>query len=188
MKTILALLLGITLTITARAQVGTFYAVTFYATNSPQVLGGWPQWEPAIGGVRALGTTNGPVLTNEVLFAWVDVNALISTNQAAFSAYQQAQYTASPAGTNYAAWLSLYNQIPLGISDTSNRMVTLTNLYSSWRSGTNSAAQTNAIITSVIQNDYYTWVYMNQIIKYLSKLGPGLQSIYNPASDPTQGQ
>ena len=182
MKTILSLFFGFCLTVSAQTN---YYGVQFYATNSSQVLAGYPQWEPIPNGVRALGMTTNGLATNEVLFTEQSLNQCVSSNIPAMSAYQQAQAALNPATTNMIAWQALYNQIPLGITDTSNRMTTLTNLYSSWLSGTNSATGTNNIIKQVIQNDYYTWVYLNQLINYLSKLGPGLQTIYNPANDPT---
>lgn len=104
----------------------------------------------------------------------------------------------APISANYTAWAAIYAQMPLGITDSSNRIAVFTNqsatlnsLWNSWKSGTNNAAGTNVIIGSTLSNlvtsaqqSVYTWTYLNQIIGYLARLGPGFQQIYQPASDP----
>jgi hypothetical protein len=174
MKTILCLFLGLCLS--ASAQVGTYFAVSFYATNSPQVLAGWPQWEPLPQGVRALGTATGPTYSNEVLFAWTDVNALIATNAAAFSAYQQNQSAPKQAQIN--ALTGLYNQIPAGLMILSNDMNSLTNVYASLASGTNTTAQAVTQINKGIlaQNDQAN--VLQVLLQFIQQLGPVLQQIY----------
>jgi hypothetical protein len=69
--------------------------------------------------------------------------------------------------TSLASWSAYTNmiaQIPAGISDTSNRIVTLTGLQSSINSGTNSQAQLNSIMAQMASQIKFTYVYLSNLI------------------------
>lgn len=174
MKTILSLLLS------ASICLGQNILVNFYTPNQP-----FP------------GLTNYPAQTLTVSWStnspgW-QTNMLVS-DFVAYTASFQAAYLAESSNAIYQvtiplsltsnAWWTMYQQMPIGIFDSSNRQVAVSALWSSWKSGTNSASQTNAIITSALQQDQFVWTYLNQIIIYLSRLGPGLNAIYQPTQDP----
>jgi len=162
------------------------WAVTFWSTiptNDPMRVAGCPTNQP-IQWSDIGNSTN--VTPPAVCLSDADLANCFTTNLAAFQAAQSnAQHLAQvQTATNYAAWSAIYAQMPQGIADSSNRIVTATNLLWSFKSGTNSAAGTNAIIVQMLQSQQYAWTYLNQIIGYLSRLGPGLQAIYQPANDP----
>jgi hypothetical protein len=115
-----------------------------------------------------------------------DFVAYTASFQAAYlAAASNAIYqVAMPLSLTSNAWWTMYQQMPLGISDSSNQLATVSNLYSSFVSGTNTAAQTNSITASALQEDRKLWNYVNQIIIYLSRLGPGLNTLYQTTSDP----
>lgn len=115
----------------------------------------------------------------------MDSNTLFvcqQTNSVAMAAFQ-ARVVAAQAATNAAlvsaassnllAWQTMYAQIPQGINDSSNRIVTIGSLLASFNSGTNNAAGTNSIMRQTIQNTQVAYQYLNQIIVYLARLGGG---------------
>lgn len=166
MKTTLAILL-----LCASACLGQNILVNFWPTNQPyQGLTNWPQ------GVKPVSwSTNTPGwATNMTLAAY---SAYVAAQQPVYDAgVSNAQFNISSLNSsNYAAWISIYTNIALGVADTSNRMANVTSLTASWKSGTNSAAGTNNIITSMFSHWYYDWVYFNQVLQYLKVLGPGVQ-------------
>lgn len=169
MKTLLLFLLGFS----CSAQ---YIAVTF---NSPTSGAPTNLWKDC---VYQSNTNTRPA---QILFTIGSFNAYMATNMAGFLAWQT--NTANPQWLiqqNYTAWFNVYTQMPIGIQDSSNRIATFNSLLSSWSSGTNTASQTNSIIKQTIQNQSIVMTYLNQIIGYLSRLGPGLQQVYQPANDP----
>lgn len=139
------------------------------------------------------GLTNWPILVRPVTWStntpgWQTNMALSNFNSMMVvlsPIYSNANRTSlSGPNSNYVAWFNVYTQMPLGIQDSSNRIATFNSLLSSWSSGTNTAAQTNSIVKQTIQNQSIVMTYLNQIIGYLSRLGPGLQQVYQPANDP----
>lgn len=86
--------------------------------------------------------------------------------------------------SNLFSFLSSYTNIGAGIIDTSNRINTMSNLWQSIKSGTNSQAQLTTIQATMAQYDYINWVYMNKIVTLLQRLFPALKQIYQPANDP----
>jgi hypothetical protein len=86
--------------------------------------------------------------------------------------------------SNLFTFLSAYTNIGSGIIDTSNRINTISNLWQSIKSGTNSTGQLTTIQATMAQYDYINWVYMNNIVTLLQRLFPALQQIYQPANDP----
>lgn len=160
------------------------YSVTFWSVippSDPMRVAGAPTNQPYIW-INIGSSTN--VTPPAILLSADQLATCFATNAAAWSnALVQCNYNVT---SNYNAWYSIYTNIPAGMVDSSNRMAALLLNYNSFISGTNTAAGTNAIIKSVINQTYYTFVYLNQMINYLSKLGPGLQQIYNPESDPTR--
>lgn len=154
--------------------------VTFWPTNQPyQGLTNWPQ-----GAKPVSWSTNTPGWATNMTLA--NYSAYVAAQQPVYDAgVSNALYSANVnISSNAAAWQAMYVQIPLGISDSSNRIFTLGNLIASWNSGTNNAAGTNSIIKQTMQNVQVSYQYLNQIIVYLSRLGPGLQQVYQPANDP----
>lgn len=106
-------------------------------------------------------------------------NGIVAANQALLTTTNQ-----TAASSNYAAWHSMFTNIPAGINDSSNRIAALGVIYTNLLSGTNTQAQDNAQLTQMAHQQYYSFVYLNQIIAYLSRLGPGLQQVYQPTNDP----
>ena len=174
MKTLITLLFGLALS--ASAQVGNYFGVTFYATNSPQVLAGMPQYWPLAS--RSL-STNTTLMGGEVLFAWSDWITLQNTNQAAFNAYQKSLIPAQQA--QIAGLVSLYNQIPAGITQLSNDLTSLTNVYASLASGTNSTTQAVAQINQAVVAQNRLTIVLQNVLQFLQQLGPVLQQIYTQA-------
>ena len=146
------------------------------------------------------GLTNYPAQDLEVTWStnspgWA--TNMLDTDYAAYkagllpaylTASSNAQYQASlPVATNLANYMLLSSMIPLGLADCTTRTNTLWTEYWSFRSGTNSAAGTNAIVADVIMQCYISDIYHREILDLLSRLGPVLQQLYQPASDPVVG-
>lgn len=87
---------------------------------------------------------------------------------------------------NYALWYSIFTNIPTGIADCTTRTNSAWNDYMSFISGTNNAAGTNRIIANLLIDRYVGYIYHRQILDYLTRLGPGLQKMYDPLTDPRQ--
>lgn len=169
--------------------------VNFYPNNQPYPgLTNWPYND-----LKTNYTGSVPGWTTNMLLS--DYTAYVAALKPVYDAgVSNAYYVTVTANvlSNYNAWYSLYTNIPAGLTDTSNRINVFTNmsrqltvLNASWNSGTNNAAGTNRVIGGILTNmviqasqGQYTWTYLNQIINYLSRLGPGLQQGYNPALDP----
>lgn len=145
--------------------------VNFWPNNQPyQGLTNWPQ------GVKPVSwSTNTSGWTTNMLLS--DYSAYVAAQQPVYDAgVSNAQFTLSSINSsNYAAWYAIYTNISTGVADTSNRMASVTSLTASWKSGTNTPAGTNNIITSMFTHWYYDWVYFNQVLQYLKVLGPGVQ-------------
>lgn len=169
MKTRFSILLCILFNLALNAQ---YVLVNFYPTNQPY-----------------FGMTNYPSessnSTSSLLVSGWASNVTVATYltlETQSSIIQQAQANASQS--NYLAWYSIYSNIPAGIIDSSNRIAAVGVIYTNLLSGTNTQAQDNAQLTQMAHQLYFTYVYLNQLIAYLSRLGPGFQQIYNPSSDP----
>ena len=177
MKTTLLLFL---LCLTASAQNA---LVKYYPANAPyNGLTNWPK-------VVALCSNNVAVPAG-----W---DAAVATNTLADSvAAQQPVYDAgvsnqlasiqSQNNSNYLNWFAIYTNIPTGIADCTTRTNQLWSIYRSLASGTNNQTQINSQTTQLALQLYIDLIYHRQILDYLTRLGPGLQALYNPASDPTQ--
>ena len=111
------------------------------------------------------------------------IAAALATN-AAFNLELLTNNSNPLVSSNYAAWYSMYTNIPAGIADSQNRINTLSNDWNSYKSGTNTIVGTNTLVAQLFNETEYSYVYLNQIITYLSRLGPGLSQIYTPQSDP----
>ncbi len=189
MKT-LSIIVASFLALTASAQN---LAVQFYGTNSQSIPQFWPKYVQPIG-----SSTNVPV--GFVLLTQPQLNSIVSTNQSAYNTtVSNATFTVTSGNnSNYFAWYNLYTNLPAGISDSYTRSNTMwlcwqTNILiaASINAGTNSAAQdhtrfvqwsSNSVTQS--QTMWIDQIYLHNLIQYLSRLGPGLQGIYQPSSDP----
>ena len=188
MKTIYIFLLSIGL---CSAQDIAVQSVWQLPTNNWLVLAGAPTNMPE----NSFFTSNTNAVAGYTIYDLQTWIAYRAANQASWDAFMTNVWPSALSNltenlntqnnSNYNAWLSIYTNIPAGINDSSNRIVTVTNLFTSFISGTNSAAGTNSIIKGMLQQQMYTYVYLNQIINYLSKLGPGLQQTFIGAQ-PTQ--
>ena len=96
---------------------------------------------------------------------------------------QQALYN---SGVTYlqsnVTWLNA--NFSVGITNSATNLLTATSLWNSYKSGTNSAAQTNALMVSLFQMNMQSWNYWTTTIRALAATMPSIQ--YNPSLDPTQ--
>jgi hypothetical protein len=154
--------------------------VNFYPANQPYLgLTNWPA-----NSLPVSFSTNAPGWqTNMTLAAY---EALTNSQWAVYLIGQEAVVENQQAlvMSNYSAWNALYTNIPAGIADSSNRIAAMGVIYTNLLAGTNTQAQDNAQMTQMAKQLYYSYVYLNEMIIYLSRLGPGLQGIYNPTTDP----
>lgn len=65
---------------------------------------------------------------------------------------------------NWSAYTNMIAQIPAGINDTSNRIVTLTGLQNSINSVTNSQTQLSTIMAQMANQLKFTYVYVSNLI------------------------
>ena len=169
----LTLILTLFFSFTALAQF-VAYPAYLVSTNSGTnwFLSASGEWDP----VRCVPIQSQSAISQEL------TNNAAANIAANFALLTTTNPTA--ASTNYAAWYSMFTNIPAGINDSSNRIAALGVIYTNLLSGTNTQAQDNAQLTQMAHQQYYSFVYLNQIIAYLSRLGPGLQQIYQPTNDP----
>lgn len=160
---------------------GQNFGVTFFATNSAEVLSGMPRWWIAPAKCRALGT-NTAVVPPEVLMTWQQVRDCTSTNQAAYDAWRASQR--APLDANLARIQQLYTQIDQGRTLCSNIDQTTATIEASLASGTNTQAQVVVRIRQLngAVHDHNT---INAgVLELLQRLGPVLRGIYRPEEDP----
>jgi len=86
---------------------------------------------------------------------------------------------------NLARLLVLYGVISPARNTIGANQSSLTNIYASLASGTNTTAQVVSRVNqaNLLLNDQMT--IMSSILEFLQRLGPSLQSIYKPADDTT---
>lgn len=121
--------------------------------------------------------------------AWTDY---LTTNRNGASWTSWATNAANPmfqvqtnATRKYALWYAIYTNLPTGLADSTTRTNSAWIAWNSFKSGTNTAAGTNSLISNALQGQYIQWIYTRQLIDYLNKLGSGLQTIYQPGADPS---
>jgi len=140
------------------------FGVTFYATNSPEVLAGMPKFYPKI--IESLGT-NTVVVPPAVLMTGPQVQDCFMTNHIAYEAYSN-QREMIRTNANIARIIQLFAQIPAARAQ-------MTNIQTSTISSV--AAASTAIKTSAN--------VINGILEELQRLGPMLKDLYRPESDET---
>lgn len=121
--------------------------------------------------------TNWP--SNWLCVTNTDVPVPWQTNQPANIVSNQlaSQLALYNSGVTYlqsnVTWLNA--NFSVGITNSATNFVTATSLWNSYKSGTNSAAQTNALMVSLFQMNMQSWNYWTTTIRALAATMPSIQ-------------
>lgn len=155
-------------------------AVRFYGSNPDGLPANWPvQVQPCGTNTSVAGFS---VMTQ------AELNAIISTNRAAYTAWESNKIFAAQAklNENMTRLLTLYNQIPKARTWTASTLTTCTNIDASLASGTNSNAQIIARVRQINAEAATQARIQAGILELLQRLGPVLRDMYRADNDDTQ--
>ena len=157
------------------------------STNDPYILAGVPVTQPFIIAYIGASTNLG---SNAVLMTSLQLSNCLATNASAFNAAKTAAEIniANQSLTNYASWYSIYTNLPAGQVDCNTRTNSLWKMYMGALAGTNTTAQFSNACVNLMLHTYVSFIYHQQVGRYLTKLGPGLTNIYSSSADPSNGQ
>jgi hypothetical protein len=167
-------LLASTFLVVVLTSLGQNVLVNFSPDNSPYI-----------------GLTNYPATTTYVSWATNTPGYATNMTVAQYATYigtYQVAYSngilnaVSNANLNYTLLSATLSQLQAGINDSSNRVRTVTNLYTAWITGTN-AAGTNYLISQLFQQLQYSFVYHQGEVTLFSRLSTFITNNYNPYTD-----
>lgn len=150
---------------------------TRFTTNAP----GWDTNMTPSAYYGLLGRVLPGYVTGAVA-AGATIAQAMATNPAPIS-LDSGVWSASSAGTNYGAWLSLNAQMPLGVSTFATMTNSLWGIYQSL-TPTNTLAQLTSKMQTLALDEWILATAMRNVCEYLQRMGPGLQQGYDPAKDP----
>lgn len=157
------------------------FGVTFYATNSVEVLAGMPKFYPK--SIDVLGT-NTFVTPPAVLMTGPQLQDCFRTNQSAYDSYSDSVAKVR-TNANLARLIFIYSLIPTGRTICSNDLASSATIEASLASGTNSQSQVVTRMRQLNNTVNDALVIENQILELLQRLGPVLKSMYRPEEDTT---